>query len=215
MATIEQNKERFINILRSIKRSGADIEGLIEKLEKSDFFTAPASSKFHANYEGGLCQHSLNVFDNLMMLCLNLTSDKGKVKPFDEDTIKIVALLHDVSKMNFYETYVQNKKVYSANGSKYDEMGKYDWQAVKAYRVIDAEDRFLYGNHEQTADFIASYYIPLTVEEHVAILNHMGGKGVDSAQTDLTPIYNRYPLAILLHSADALATFIDERIVNE
>ena len=57
------NKERFIELLRSTKREG--IEKLIDFLEKTDFFTAPASTRFHSSYEGGLLQHSLNVYDCL------------------------------------------------------------------------------------------------------------------------------------------------------
>lgn len=204
-----KNKERFINIIKSIKRSGMDIEGLIHKLENSDFFFAPASTKYHNSYEGGLCEHSLNVFDNMMMLCLNSSLH------IDEDSIKIVALLHDISKMNFYETTVINKKVYSDNGSKYDELGKYDWKSVKGYKVKEVENRFVFGSSEQTSDFIISYFVPMTVEEHSAILNITGGTGYNCSNLDVSPIYSTYPLAVLLHCADMMASYLPNEAMKK
>ena len=205
---IENNKNRFIELLKGAleSRPGSKTEELISKLCNSDFFIAPASTKYHANYEGGLCEHSLNVYDNLMKLI--------KVKDFD-DTINItsatiVSLLHDISKMNYYEQYFQNKKVYSPTGSKHDEGGNFDWKSVSAYKRREPDNTFIYGSHEMNSEFIVHCYIPLTLEESIAILHHMGGKSADSAQDDISTVYNKYPLAILLHIADMISTFIDE-----
>lgn len=210
---ILENKERFITLISSIKREGADIGSLIKKLENSDFFVAPASTQYHCSYKGGLCQHSLNVYDQLKKLISIeypkfLPDGTGEMKsiedykqPFSDDTLIIVALLHDMSKMNFYETADRNVK--DANGN---------WTKVPYIKTRDAKDRFLYGNHEQTSVFMISQFIPLALEEEVAILHHMGGKGHDSAQVDLTSIYNKYSLSVLLHIADMLATFISERL---
>ena len=49
-------KKEFIALLQSTERDGMDY--VIEELEKSDFFKAPASSNFHLNCEGGLVEHS-------------------------------------------------------------------------------------------------------------------------------------------------------------
>ena len=203
---INQNKELFIQRVRGIQRSGAKIEELINKLENSDFFTAPSSTKYAGAFKGGLCAHCLSVYDNLIHL---LT-----IKPFSEnlpssDTVAIIALFHDFYKMNFYETYYQNKKVYSASGSKRDEGGRYDWEAVSAYKVRDVENRFLFGNNEMTAEFMIRCYIPLTLEESVAILHHLGGKGFDSAEDSVPEIFERYPLALYLHMAEMMSTYID------
>lgn len=204
---IETNKVKFIEILKAalINRPGVRLENLIQALSSSDFFTAPASCKYHANYEGGLCAHSLNVYNNLMNI-LEMENDTT----IDRESATIVALLHDISKMNYYEPYYQNKKIYSENGSKYDELGKYDWKSVLAYKHKDSDKQLIYGNHEMNAEFIAHCYIPLTVEESVAILHHMGGKSQDSAQDNLSEIYKKYPLALYLHLADMIATFVDE-----
>ena len=80
----------------------------------------------------------------------------------------------------------------------------------KVFKHKDSDKQLIYGNHEMNAEFIAHCYIPLTVEESVAILHHMGGKSQDSAQDNLSEIYKKYPLALYLHLADMIATFVDE-----
>lgn len=208
---IRQNQEQFIQLLSLVQRKGANIEGLIQKLQKADFFTAPASTQYHSSYPGGLCQHSLNVFQNLLDIC----KLKGLyVEPEGEEdstssllsleSILIVGLLHDISKMNFYTTYERNVKIADP------ETGKYQWIQQTEYKTRPAEERLLYGSHEQTSDFMVSCFIPLSVDEHVALLHHHGGKGFDSSQVDLSPIYSRNPLAVCLHLADMMSTYVDE-----
>lgn len=205
---INNNKDMFVKLISSINRPGSDIPGLLDKLENSDFYFAPASTKYHNAYKGGLCEHCLNVFNNLKAL----VKFKNLDSQYSEESLIIVALLHDFSKMNIYEEVFKNKKFYHPNGKKEDEGGKYDWQAIAAFQTKDAENCFLYGNHEYTSDFMIRCFIPLSCEESVAITHHMGGKGFDSAQDNITAIYNRYPLASLLHIADMLSTYLDERI---
>lgn len=200
-------KADFIDLLREIKRPNANIEGLINKLESSDFFQAPASTKYHNAYVGGLLEHSLNVYYNLY----SLVELKGLFSYIDLDSILICGLLHDISKMNFYEPSSRNRKVYHENGSKYDELGRFDWISEFSYKIKEPKDRFIYGNHEETSEFMIKSYIPLTVEESVAILNHHGGKGYDSIPIQhISDKYNRYILSSLLHVADMIATYIDE-----
>lgn len=202
----EENMNTFINLLKNVNRQGANIDGLINKLLNSDFFQAPASTKYHNSHYGGLVDHSLNVYYNLKSLVNNKHLD------IDEDSIIICGLLHDISKMNFYEKTVRNVKKYSEYGSKSDELGRFDWVAEPSYKTKEVEDRFIYGNHEETSEFMIRQYIPLKLEESVAIISHHGGEGYDSVPID--SIYNRfdkYPLATLLHVADIIATRIDER----
>ena len=203
---IADNKSKFIELVNSIEREGFLKEQLLAKLENSDFYYAPASTKYHGAYRGGLCEHSLNVYYNLVKL------NEIKNSNISEDTLKIVALFHDLSKMNLYETYFQNKKNYHAGGSKHDEGGAFDWEAVSAYKVKEASDRFIFGSHEQTSEFMLRSYCPLTYEESIAVLHHHGGMGWDSAQDNITEVFNRYPIATLLHIADMIATFLDEKI---
>ena len=208
MIDINKNKEEFISLIRSINRE-FDKEKLINWLEnKSDFFTAPASTKYHCSYEGGLCEHSLNVYYALKnlncnyMLELPLTEEEQEQGvafkfEYDEDTLKIVGLLHDISKANYYETYTKNVK--DSNGN---------WQQVQDYKI--KEDRFIYGNDEQNTEFMVSTFVPLTVDEKVALLHKSGGKSFDSTQENIPTIFNKYKLAALLHCADMLSCYILE-----
>lgn len=205
---IIDNKEEFEALIRSINRPQMNTEGLLKKLEDSDFFTAPASARYHAAYAGGLCKHSLNVYCNLKLLIENKYKDG--TCPFSEDSIKIVALLHDISKMNLYEKTSRNIKVYSEQGSKTDELGRYDWQAEVSYKKKEDSQQFIFGTHGENSQYILSYFIPLYVEEAAAIINHHSN--YDNPNLNVTAIYNRYSLACLLHIADMLATYVDERI---
>ena len=127
-----------------------------------------------------------------------------------EDSIKIVALLHDMSKINFYKKVYKNEKQYRNDGSKRDEGGNFDWVAVQSYAVVDNSERFLYGSHEQTSEYMIRTFVPLTYAESVAILHHHGGTNDDSIKSAIPAIYSRYPLAALLHTADMISTYVDE-----
>lgn len=203
---ISVNKEKICTLLKSINRDGANIEGLLNKLETSDYYTAPASTKFHNCCLGGLADHSLNVYYNLMRLVEN----KHLENIIPEESIIICGLLHDMAKINYYEKSIRNKKVYRENGSKWDELGRYDWISEECWAVIPEKDRFIYGNHEETSEFMIRQFIPLKVAESVAILNHHAGKGNDSSGINISGLYHRYPLANLLHVADMIATYTDE-----
>lgn len=205
MIKVEENKYKFIELLRKVNREGADIPGLIYKLEHSDFFEAPCSTVYHLCVKGGLCQHSLNVYNELAALVRHYNMEDR----FSEESIIIVALLHDLSKMNYYELTAKNTKVYCDNGTKRDELGKFEWKSELGYRRKDELDRFVYGHHGQNSEYMTSTFIPLKLEESVAIVNHMGGDD-EYKPFDLTPIYNRYTLAGLLHAADFLSTFVVE-----
>lgn len=202
---IEQNKATFIGLLKTITREDANISGLIRKLESSDFFVAPATTKYHGSYVGGLCEHSLKVFYNLK----EMASSKPNVLLNDESLI-IVGLLHDFYKMNFYKPDVRNKKVYSNNGSKYDELGRFDWVSEKAYSVIPAEERFIYGSGGETSEYMTRCYIPLTLEESIAIVHSSAGMDKRTNSDDIvSSVYDKHPLACLLHLADMMAAYVD------
>jgi hypothetical protein len=204
---IEQNKKEFIRLIRGINREGADIEALISKLEASDFFTAPASTKYHSSCDGGLCEHSLNVYYNLDKLCKNTMGLDEEC--YDDTTLRIVGLLHDISKMNIYTVMAKNEKQYCVDGDKFDELGRFKWVTKKGWAL--KEDRFVYGNHEVTSEFIIRNYIPLTMPESVAVLHHMGGMNWDSAKNDIAGVFRQYSLALMLHLADMISTYVYER----
>lgn len=203
---IVENKNEFLGLLKTINRPG--IEALIKWLEESDFFTAPASTKYHCNFEGGLCLHSLNVTKTLF----KLLEDFDPLSNISNESATIVALLHDISKANLYEGTIRNEKVYSPQGTKRDNLGTYEWISKPAYKVKEVEDRFNFGSHSQESEYMLRYFIQLDLEESCAILHHMGPYDEETSQgPNLSAIFSKHPLAALLHTADFIATHVLEK----
>lgn len=188
-------KDSYINIFNTyIKREGADklLEYLLSK--SSDFFTAPASTRFHGAYEGGLVEHSLNVY-----YCLKdyLARDRVKIDygmVYDEEAIAIVALLHDICKINCYKVGSRNVK---------DERGV--WQSVPTYEF---DDKLPYGHGEKSV-YIISGFMRLSREEAFAIRYHMGFSGLEDKR-NIGDAFEQYPLAFALCTADMEATYFIE-----
>lgn len=189
-------KEDFIRIYTTyIKRPGAD--RLLEWLEETDFFTAPASTRFHGNYEGGLCEHSVNVWEELARL--------SKAYPevrITFETAAIVTLLHDLCKIGCYKQELKSRKT---GRTKRD--GKPEWENYIGYTF---EEDFCYGGHGSKSVYLAQRYIDLTEAEAVAINCHMGFADRAPGDYSLGSAYENYPLAWLLHVADESATYIRE-----
>ena len=179
-------KEEFKALLKSINREGMD--NLIAFIDKTDFYKAPASTRFHGDYEGGLMEHSMKVYEIL----------KAKVKhasveiEVSEDTLKIVALLHDICKVNFYKVDYRNAK---------NELGV--WEKVPYYTI---EDTIPYGHGEKSVMMLTEY-IKLTSEEKYAIRWHMGFTEPKELYNTLGAAFKKYPLALLLHEADLEASY--------
>lgn len=196
-------KEQFIEIYtKYIKRPGAD--KLLEWLKTTDFFTAPASTRFHLSREGGLVEHSIGVFNRLKDLYYHEGLNE-KNKQTDEEameTIAICGLLHDVCKANFYGVEMRNKK---------NEQGF--WEKVPFYIV---DDKLPYGHGEKSV-YIISGFMKLARDEAMAIRWHMGGfdEAVKGGSFALNGAFGMYPLAVLTHVADLLATSIDEAGTEE
>ena len=157
--------------------------------ESTDFFTAPASTRFHGDHEGGLLEHSLKVYEIL--------NEKLKHTPIEmnipDDTIKIAALLHDICKVNFYKVSYRNAK---------NELGV--WEKVPYYTI---EDTIPYGHGEKSVMMITEY-MKLTVEEKYAIRWHMGLSEPKEQYTTIGNAFTRYPLALMLFEADLEATYL-------
>ena len=131
--------------------------------------------------------------------------------PSNYDSIKICGLLHDISRVNYYEKSAKNVKVYSKSGSKSDELGRFDWEAQTSYKVKDSKDRFVYGSLEQTSLYIIKKFLTLTMYEEIAILHALGQENQERDNSDNTAlIFSKYPLATLLHIADLQASYLDE-----
>lgn len=192
---IEKNKQRFISLFEEkIKRRNSEYL-LNYIINKSDFFTAPASTRYHGAYEGGLCEHSLQVYD-----CLKDYLSRPRVKEIyeleaSEETIAIVALLHDLCKVNCYKVEMKNKKI---DG---------EWQQVPYYAF---DDPYPYGHGEKSV-FMIQHYIALKEAEAMAIRYHMGFSSSESAN-QVGKAFTMYPLAFALSTADMEATYFLENI---
>lgn len=197
------NIERFEELLKSTNRNG--IDNLIEFIRKSDFYTAPASTRYHSCHEGGLLEHSLNVYDRLIAK-YNDEVWKSKI-PAEKESIIIATLLHDLCKTYYYKTELRNKKIYSDNGSKKDANGKYDWETVPVYIT---DDTIPYGHGEKSVMMIEQY-IKLKPVERYAIRWHMGFSEPKELWGTLGIAMKKYPLVIAIHEADLEATYLLEK----
>lgn len=191
-------RDRFIKIFKEkIKREGADklLDFILSP--SSDFFTAPASARYHSAYEGGLCEHSLNVYD---CLCAYLDRDVVKQKyglKYSDETIAIVSLLHDLCKMNVYKVNYRNVK---------NEQGT--WEKVPYFEF---DDQLPYGHGEKSV-YMITPFIKLTREEAFAIRYHMGFSNVETqmATNSVSKAFEMFPLAFALSTADMEATYFIE-----
>ena len=189
-------KEEFIEIYRgNINREGS--EALLDYLEnKSDFFTAPASARYHGAYPGGLCEHSLNVY---RCLCDYLARPRvqelyGVEVP--QESIAVAALLHDVCKVDFYTQSFRNVKN--------DATGQ--WERKPFYTI---DEKLPYGHGEKSV-YIVSGFMRLTRSEAMAIRWHMGFSGTEDPRT-VGQALSQYPLAFALATADMEATYFLEK----
>lgn len=188
------NKEDFLNIFDSfIKREGCD--KLRNYLINSDFFTAPASSRFHCACEGGLCDHSVNTYLRLLANIKNEYGDNWQ-DYYSQETVAICGLLHDLCKIDFYTVDYRNVK---ENG---------EWIKKPYY----AKSEVLPYGHGEKSVYILCGFIKLTREEAMAINWHMGGfdSRVKGGDGSISEAYSKFPLCIFMHVSDLEATYIDE-----
>lgn len=189
--------DRFEAELGKVQRPGMD--KLLEYIQKSDFYTAPASTKYHLAAPGGLLQHSLNVLDALRGL-LNWRSDgaweyrvAGKVvATIPDESVTVMALLHDICKTHFYGTSTRNQKN--------DATGK--WEKVPYYTV---DDKMPLGHGPKSA-MIVKQYTTLTTAEMYAIWHHMGFNGNFENDTAVGQCMEMFPAVLALHTADMMAS---------
>ena len=187
------SKERFIEIYNKyIKREGA--AKLLDYLLNSDFFTAPASARFHSSYEGGLVDHSVNVYDCLTSYLNSPRTVDIIGTKYSDESIAIVSLLHDLCKIDVYKKGFRNVK---------DEKGA--WQRVDTFEY---DDRMPYGHGEKSV-YIISGYMRLTREEAFAIRYHMGYSSTEDPR-NVSAAFEMFPLAFALSTADSEATYFVE-----
>ena len=206
------DKQEFIEIYKSkITRDGAD--KLLSFLEKSDFFTAPASTRYHGAYEGGLLRHSLNVYECLVeYLARERVKQKYELN-VSEESAAIAALLHDICKVNLYTLEPRNQKTYAPEKVaaaekwqiKHDMLGDFIWETVMGYAV---NDQLPYGHGEKSV-YMISGFMRLSRDEAMAIRWHMGFSGDENKNT-IGKALEMYPLAFALSVADMEASYFLE-----
>ena len=189
---VKNNKEEFIRIYEeNISRDGS--EELLKWISKTDFFTAPASTRYHYACEGGLCAHSLSVYHTMIEKHFDEEND-------DLESFTITALLHDLCKAMFYKESTRNVKN--------EETGK--WEKVPYFTI---EDQFPYGHGEKSV-FLIERKMRLRLDEALAIRWHMGGFE-DNGGFAISQAYEKYPLAVKLHLSDLESTYLREKGTSE
>lgn len=208
MLPIEENIEKFEKLLSTVRRDG--VEKLLHYIQKNtDFYKAPASTKFHLACAGGLLQHSLNVYE-----CLIAKREssvwKDVLKDIPDESLIIIALLHDLCKANFYTEGTKNQKTYDpkkvaaaeAWQRKHDAQGDFIWETVKTYQV---DDQLPLGHGEKSVMLIQCY-IRLTMQEVMAIRWHMGFSEAKENWNMLGSAMEKYPIVLAIHEADLEAS---------
>lgn len=191
MSLAENPKQEFLDLCsRYLTREGST--ELVDWLKNSDFFTAPASTRYHGSHEGGLVEHSLNVYHCLVneLACEHLSGE------YTDETVALVALFHDVCKVNFYKKGTRNVK---ENGQ---------WTTKDTFEI---DEKFPCGHGEKSV-IIMQNFIHLSADEIYAIRAHMGGfdTSVKGGEYFIGKIFERSKLALLLHIADMKATYLME-----
>ena len=194
---LEEQKEMILDLLRSTERDG--IDKLADYLSDSkDFFTAPASTRFHNNFSGGLAQHCLNVYENFK----SLLEIKGI--EMSEDSIIICALLHDLCKCNTYVVETRNRK---------NEQGQ--WEKYNIWATNKDVDIPL--PHSSRSIAIIRKFIKLSIKEELTIFYHMGPYGGEDYEyrNMLKAANEKYPQTVLFYVADTIASYLDEETVTD
>ena len=185
-------KEEFISIYQEkIHRKGADKLLTYLMSDTSDFFTAPSSTRFHGSYEGGLVQHSVNVYHCLVDYLSRPRTKELYGMDYTEEIVALVSLLHDICKLNLYTVDYRNAK---------NEQGV--WEKVPYYKI---DDQLPYGHGEKSV-YIISSYVRLSREEAFAIRYHMGFSGIED-KNSIGKALEMFPLALALNVADMEATY--------
>lgn len=187
----ENIKSEFDELFAEIKRPG--IEKLKEYLEKSDFFTAPASTRFHGDHEGGLLEHSVSVAKILLSKAEHDPLWKEKLADVSRESLTFCGLMHDICKTYYYTVELRNKKI---DG---------EWQQVPCYTV---DDKVPYGHGEKSVMMLYELGVSMSAAERYAVRWHMGPYSGQQDWGTLGLAMEKYPLCLALFEADMEATHI-------
>ncbi len=189
MTDTELNKQRFIALLKTTNRAGVD--KIIAYLETTDFFEAPASTQYHENYTGGLCEHSLKVYDIFETLQKTFNLD------ININSIIIMSLLHDICKAGCYHKEKKNVKI-----------GQ-NWTQIDYWKFDDENP---IGHGHKSVVILLKEGFSLNDLEINSIISHMNGYD-KSDLFNSSNLYNKDDKTIWLHVADFIATYKDRKVV--
>ena len=214
MLDTEANIKRFEELMGKVNRDG--IDKLMNYIRNSDFYTAPASTRFHLACPGGLLQHSLNVYDCLMAKKTHYLWSHYLKEHVGDESITLISLMHDLCKADTYKLGYKNQKTYdkakvgAANSSqvKRDELGSYIWETVPKYEM---EDSYPLGHGEKSV-ILLQEYIELTDEEIFAIRWHMGFSEEQSQYNSIGAAMEQWPIVLAIHEADLEASKLMEGV---
>lgn len=214
MLDTEANIKRFEELMGKVNRDG--IDKLMNYIRNSDFYTAPASTRFHLACPGGLLQHSLNVYDCLMAKKTQYIWQHYLREYVGDESIILISLMHDLCKVDTYKIGYKNQKTYdkdkvaAANSSqvKRDELGEFIWETVPKYEV---EDAYPLGHGEKSV-ILLQEYIQLTDEEIFAIRWHMGFTEEQSQYSSIGAAMEQFPIVLAIHEADLEASKLMEGV---
>lgn len=191
---INFNATMFCDLARNnINRKG--VNELLDWLTThTDFFYAPCSTRFHLSEEGGLCKHSLNVYNHFLKI--------GKAEYLNNinlETATLITLFHDICKVNTYKPSKKSRKT-----GKILANGKPEWEDYTGY---DFDEEFPYGHGEKSV-YLLQKFIELTDEEAMAIRWHMGfsDSSFKAGMQTVSNAMSKYPIIAFLHSADLIST---------
>ena len=195
----EQKVNMFEFLLSSTGRDGVD--KVIDFVKRTDFYYAPASSKYHSNYQGGLLDHSLIVYSLANKYRAVIVGEKpdlaGKIK---DESIIISSLLHDICKACFYVQTEKWKKDSSSN-----------WIQYPGYEV---NDTFPIGHGEKSVIMLQNIGLTLYPDEMLAIRYHMGmydDANCSLKQAQFTAV-QMTPLVPIIQMADFTASSMMETV---
>ena len=188
---IEEYELLLINAF--VDTQGTDIsaksyESMIDWLRTTDFYTAPASTRYHDSHPGGLLVHSLKVYNETISL-LQLP----KFQNVDKSYAIIAALVHDWCKIGYYESFQKNVKNESTG----------QWEKETAYRV---NQKGIPLGHGVTSLYLAMRVMKIPTEVALAIRFHMGRWSICEPEfNELQKANSEYPMVYLIQFADQLA----------
>lgn len=197
---MEMQRDRFLKIFDSEIGEREGKETLREWLlsDECDFFTAPASTKYHGNYDGGLCEHSIDVYEMAVRLEEMYREDIRKQylvlnRPYDRgrfmESLAVAALFHDLCKVNFYKTRTNGRNSF-----------------------FSVDEQLPFGGHGSKSVFVLSKFLKeIRDEEAIAINCHMGFSRANDSSVSIGESFRYSPLAWIIHVADEAAVFMLDR----